>query len=81
MADFSPADVAEVTVTVVHKVKQKLGTTEYDVPIGIDEVQDQQNQNEEDDQVWKTVYFSTTNNSRKKAYLGKVPYNFRLGFG
>ena len=51
MADFSPADVAEVTVTVVHKVKQKLGTTEYDVPIGVDEVQDQQNQNEEDDQV------------------------------
>ena len=54
MADFSPADVAEVTVTVVHKVKQKLGTTEYDVPIGIDEVQDQQNHNEEDDQVWNT---------------------------
>lgn len=54
MADFSPADVAEVTVTVVHKVKQKLGTTEYDVPIGVDEVQDQQNQNEEDDQVWNT---------------------------
>ena len=50
MADFSPADVAEVTVTVVHKVKQKLGTTEYDVPIGVDEVQEQ-NQNEDDDQV------------------------------
>ena len=72
MADFSPADVAEVTVTVVHKVKQKLGTTEYDVPIGIDEVQDHQNQNEEDDQVWKTVYFSTTNNSRKKPRKGPL---------
>ena len=72
MADFSPADVAEVTVTVVHKVKQKLGTTEYDVPIGIDEVQDQQNQNEEDDQVWNTVYFSTTNNSRKKPRKGPL---------
>ena len=70
MADFSPADVAEVTVTVVHKVKQKLGTTEYDVPIGVDEVQ--QNQNEEDDQVWKTVYFSTTNNSRKKPRKGPL---------
>ena len=72
MADFSPADVAEVTVTVVHKVKQKLGTTEYDVPIGIDEVQDHQNQNEEDDQVWTTVYFSTTNNSRKKPRKGPL---------
>ena len=72
MADFSPADVAEVTVTVVHKVKQKLGTTEYDVPIGIDEVQDHQNQNEEDDQVWNTVYFSTTNNSRKKPRKGPL---------
>ena len=72
MADFSPADVAEVTVTVVHKVKQKLGTTEYDVPIGIDEVQDHQNQNEEDDQVWNTVYFSTTNNSRKKPRKGPI---------
>ena len=72
MADFSPADVAEVTVTVVHKVKQKLGTTEYDVPIGIDEVQDQQNHNEEDDQVWNTVYFSTTNNSRKKPRKGPL---------
>ena len=72
MADFSPADVAEVTVTVVHKVKQKLGTTEYDVPIGIDEVQDHQNQNEEDDQVWNTVYFSTTNNSRKKPREGPL---------
>ena len=70
MADFSPAEVAEVTVTVVYKVKQKLGTTEYDVPIGVDEVQDQQNQNEEDDQVWNTVYFSTTNNSRKKSRKG-----------
>ena len=70
MADFSPADVAEVTVTVVHKVKQKLGTTEYDVPIGVDEVQDQQNQNEEDDQVWNTVYFSITKNSRKKPKKG-----------
>ena len=72
MADFSPADVAEVTVTVVHKVKQKLGTTEYDVPIGIDEVQDHQNQNEEDDQVWTTVYFSTTNNSRKRPRKGPL---------
>ena len=72
MADFSPAEVAEVTVTVVHKVKQKLGTTEYDVPIGIDEVQDHQNQNEEDDQVWNTVYFSTTNNSRKKPRKGPL---------
>ena len=72
MADFSPADVAEVTVTVVHKVKQKLGTTEYDVPIGIDEVQDHQNQNEEDDQVWNTVYFSTTNNSRKRPRKGPL---------
>ena len=72
MADFSPAEVAEVTVTVVYKVKQKLGTTEYDVPIGIDEVQDHQNQNEEDDQVWNTVYFSTTNNSRKKPRKGPL---------
>ena len=47
MADFSPADVAEVTVTVVHKVKKKLGTTEYDVPIGIDEVQEQNDQEDE----------------------------------
>ena len=70
MADFSPAEVAEVTVTVVYKVKQKLGTTEYDVPIGVDEVQ--QNQNEEDDQVWNTVYFSTTNNSRKKPRKGPL---------
>ena len=42
MADFSPAEVAEVTVTVVYKVKQKLGTTEYDVPIGVDDVHEQQ---------------------------------------
>ena len=41
MADFSPAEVAEVTVTVVYKVKQKLGTTEYDVSIGVDDVQQQ----------------------------------------
>ena len=47
MADFSPADVAEVTVTVVHKVKKKLGTTEYDVPIGVDEVQEQNDQEDE----------------------------------
>ena len=42
MADFSPAEVAEVTVTVVYKVKQKLGTTEYDVPIGVVDVHKQQ---------------------------------------
>ena len=57
MADFSPADVAEVTVTVVHKVKQKLGTTEYDVPIGVDD-EFFQEQNEEDDQV-KIVHSHT----------------------
>ena len=63
MADFSPADVAEVTVTVVHKVKKKLGTTEYDVPIGVDEVQEQ---NDQEDEVKIVVHL--LNFCKKKLY-------------